>query len=105
MGSIITGDMEYCFFCGRPAEHGHHLIFGSSNRQKADEDGLMVPVCYRCHTTGPVTMRIHDNIMAEKLSKMLGQMACEKQRISEGNTPQEAHTMFYRRYGKHYLAL
>ena len=105
MISLLTDDMDHCFFCGRPADCEHHLIFGSANRELADEDGLMVPVCYRCHTTGPVTMRIHDNIMAEKLSKMLGQMAWEKQRISEGNTPQEAHTMFYRRYGKHYLAL
>ena len=50
-------------------------------------------------------MRIHDNVMAEKMSKMLGQMAWEKQRISEGYTPGEAHEMFYKRYKKHYLAL
>lgn len=105
MKSIVTDDMDYCFFCGRPAECNHHLIFGSSNRQKADEDGLIVPACNRCHNMGLTTMRIHDNVMAEKMSKILGQMAWEKQRISEGNTPQEAHTMFYRRYGKHYLAL
>ena len=60
MGSIIAGDMEYCFFGGRPAEsHGHQFtLFGSSNRLKADEDRLNGSFCYRCHTTGPVTMRI-----------------------------------------------
>ena len=36
----------YCFFCGTPVVNGeHHLVFGISNRQKAEEDGLKVPIC------------------------------------------------------------
>ena len=77
MISLLTDDMDHCFFCGRPADCEHHLIFGSANRELADEDCLKVPICNNCHTAGKVNSRIHDNPMAEKLSKMLGQMAYE----------------------------
>lgn len=103
MKSILADNMDFCFFCGRPAECTHHLIFGSINRQKADEDGLTIPACNRCHNMGRISERIHENIMAEKMSKMLGQMAWEKQKVTEGYSPVEAHNMFYQRYGKHYI--
>lgn len=38
--SIIATNMDYCIVCGRPKEHIHHLICGTSNRKKSDEDGL-----------------------------------------------------------------
>lgn len=103
MKSSVTNDMDYCFFCGRPAECKHHLIFGSSNRQKADEDGLIVPACNRCHNTGKVIERIHDNPMAEKMSRIIGQMAWESQRVSKGVFPEEAREMFRNRYKISYL--
>ncbi len=71
--SIVTDYKDICFFCGRLAEGEHHLLFGNGTRKLAEEDGLKVPACNQCHTLGTVTGRIHDNVMAEKLSKMLGQ--------------------------------
>lgn len=103
MKSIVTDDMDYCFFCGRPAECKHHLIFGSSNRQKADEDGLIVPACNRCHNMGKVMERVHDNPMAEKMSRIIGQMAWERARILEGIPCGMAREMFRQRYKISYL--
>ena len=47
--------------------------------------------------------QIHDNIAAEKLSKMLGQVAWEKQKIIEGHEPRLVREEFRKRYGKSYL--
>lgn len=93
--SIITDYKDICFFCGRPAEGEHHLLFGNGKRRLAEEDGLKIPICNQCHTLGVVTGRIHDNPMAEKLSKMLGQALYET-RIG-------SRQEFMKRYGKSYL--
>lgn len=71
------------------------MIFGTATRQLCEEDGLTVPVCNACHNMGSQLSRIHDNPMAEKLSKMLGQAIYE----SRIGTREE----FRRRYGKSYL--
>ena len=89
--SIVTDYEKICFFCGRPAECEHHLIFGRGRRKLAEEDGLKVPSCHNCHNMG----RIHDNPMAEFLSKALGQA------IYEGKIGSREE--FRARYGKSYL--
>lgn len=95
----------YCFFCGRPVfGEEHHLLFGKGIRDKAEQDGLKVPICDDCHTTGIKIERIHDNPMAEKLSKMLGQMAYERNIIAEkGCSIEQAREYFRARYGKTYF--
>jgi hypothetical protein len=95
MKSIVTNYTNICFFCGRPSECEHHLIFGNGQRSLSEADGIKVPVCNSCHNMGKVSERIHDNPMAEKLSKMLGQAIWEKH-----NGDREA---FRKRYGKSYL--
>ena len=79
MKGIVTEYENICFFCGKTAECEHHLVFGRGIRQLAEEDGLKVPSCHACHNIGEVKSRIHDNPMAEKLSKMLGQAVFEKE--------------------------
>lgn len=101
--SIVTKYDTLCAFCGRSCETEHHLIFGGALRRLADEDGLKVPVCDYCHTISDVKNRIHDNPMAEKLSKIAGQLAYEKSRCAEGATEEEAREMFRQRYGGSYL--
>ena len=93
--SIVTDYDEICFFCGRKAEGEHHLVFGMGNRELCDKDGLTVPTCNNCHNMGDISSRVHDNPMAEKLSKMLGQAIYEGQI----GTREE----FRQRYGKSYL--
>lgn len=103
MDSILTGDKEYCYFCGNPASCDHHLIFGNSNRDLAEKDGIKVPICDRCHTYGKLEDHIHENPMAELLSKMLGQAIWEKQKVSEGYSLEGARSAFRKRYRKSWL--
>ena len=78
MESIVTKYKDMCFFCGGKVDCEHHLCFGRGIRDLADQDGIKVPICHRCHTLGRNTEKIHENPMAEKLSKMLGQAIWEK---------------------------
>lgn len=103
MDSIITDIKDYCYFCGRTEDCDHHFIFGSGKRPLAEEDGIKAPICDSCHTMGKVDERIHDNPMAEKLSKMYGQAMWERQKVSEGYSLEDARNAFIRRYGKSYI--
>ncbi len=114
--SIITEYKEICFFCGRPAECEHHLIFGTAGRELSEKDGLKVPTCNNCHNMGDKLNRVHDNPMAEKLSKMLGQAVWErnwilKDAVHDKDDEEEIQALesriarkeFLKRYGKSYL--
>lgn len=109
MKSIITKEQSICAVCGRPAECTHHCLSGS-NRKKADQDGVTIPLCNSCHNmAAQLTERIHGNPMAEILSKMLGQVAWEKRYIAERrelpfeDLEDEAREAFLSRFGKKYL--
>lgn len=103
MKAFITAYQKNCAFCGKPTGTKHHLVFGRGRRPLADEDGLVLPSCDRCHNMGPISERIHDNAMAEKLSKMLGQLAYEKAQVATGLSEEDAREKFRRRYGESYL--
>ena len=104
MKAFITAYQKNCAFCGKPFPlDRHHLVFGRGKRPLADEDGLVIPVRKNCHNIGPITGRIHDNPMAEKLSKMLGQLAYEKSQVAAGLSEEDAREKFRRRYGESYL--
>lgn len=95
--------LGYCMFCGKPTEASHHLVFGNQMRNLADQDGLKVDICNKCHNMGKLTERIHDNVMAEKLSKCFGQAIFERNYIAEkGGTIEDAREAFRRRYGRCY---
>lgn len=94
---------KYCAFCGRPCETEHHLVFGRGLRKLSEEDGLKLTVCYSCHVSGHNGERVHNSPMAEKMSKMLGQMAYEKERALEGMGREAARESFRKRYGRSYL--
>lgn len=103
MKGIITKYNEYCMLCGKPTTTQHHFLFGRGERQLADEDGIKGPVCDDCHNIGELIKRIHGNIAAEKLSKMVGQLAWEKHAVAEGMTEDEAREAFRKRYKRSYL--
>lgn len=105
---IVTEYPEICIFCGRRAEAEHHLIFGTAGRELSEKDGLKIPVCNNCHNMGQKLCRIHENPMAEKLSKMLGQATWEKEWILTnvpdcGKESKKAREAFRKRYGRSYL--
>ena len=93
--SIVTEHENICAFCGREADGEHHLIFGTAGRELSEKDGLKLPVCNDCHNMGDKLRRIHDNPMAERLSKMLGQAVFEGKIGTRDD--------FRKRYGRSYL--
>lgn len=112
---IVTQHETICFICGRQAETEHHLIFGTAGRELSEKDGLKVPVCNNCHNMGQKLCRIHENPMAERMSKMIGQLAWEREWLLkntvainskgqmekvEGNV---VRSQFMKRYGRSYF--
>ena len=105
MHSILTQYEDISAFSGSTSECRHHMIFGSGVRKLAEEDGLWIPLTHKEHNMSPegLIMQIHGNPTAEKLSKICGQLAWEKQAILDGHTDEEARNAFIRRYGISYL--
>ena len=109
--SIITRYEEYSAFSGTPAECKHHCLFGRGIRNKAEDDGIWIPLTNAEHNMSHkgTIYQIHGNPAAEKLSKMLGQMAWEKQYLVEkyelpfDDLSQEAREAFRSRYGESWL--
>jgi len=104
--SKLREKSKFCALCGAMETYEHHLIFGTGVRKLADEDDLIIDLCINCHTKGPD--RVHDNIQAERLSKMLGQMMYERDELakmiddSEGQKD-KVRQQFLKRYGRSYL--
>lgn len=91
MKSIIHVDnTDCCFLCGQYATETHHCIHGTANRKLADQDGLTVRLCSRCHRN------LHDK---GTLDKELQRIAQQKWMEINGKTLDE----FIRRYGRSYL--
>lgn len=107
--SIITNYEEYSVFSGTPRECVHHCIFGNGLRKLADEDGVWIPLLNREHNASSkgTIYQIHGNPSAEKLSKMLGQMAWEKNYVCTQfpfvGLSEEAREAFRKRYGISFL--
>ena len=102
--SLVTEYPGISAFSGSPAECTHHLIFGNGLRKLADADGLTIPLTNAEHNMS--RYGIHGHPAAERLSKMLGQMAWEKEylakQLPEGEKA-EAREQFRKRYGISYL--
>ena len=79
--SIITRYENISVFSNKPAEARHHCLFGRGIRELAEKDGVWIPLLNCEHNMSPKgnINQIHGNPAAEKLSKMLCQMAWEKQ--------------------------
>ena len=106
MKSIVTEYTNISAFSQNPRECDHHLIFGSGLRKLADEDGLIIPLTNREHNLGNDTEKIHGNQAAEKLSKMVGQLAYEKEFYKKAlgaGKEDPAREAFRKRYGISYL--
>lgn len=85
--SIITNDLEKCYFCGSKKKDLHELIEGK-NRQVSMKYGLVIPICRKCHIK--VT---NDKTLQDKLHKV-GQKAFKKHYKTEN---------FIQIFGENYL--
>lgn len=109
--SIITNYDKISTFSGLPAECEHHCIFGNGLRELAEEDGLKIYLlnCEHNMSSKGTINQIHGNPAAEKLSKMLGQIAWEKKFIANryglpfDDIEEEAREAFRDRYGQSWL--
>lgn len=104
--SIITNDLEHDVITGEDGVVIHHCIFGNGLRKLADEDGLIIPLTPFHHNCADymIPASIHGGVITERLSKMVGQLAWEKEyyrKLSFENDP--ARDAFRRRYGRSYL--
>lgn len=91
--------IELCAICGRLKEDTHHLIFGTSDRKLADQDGITIPLCRECHE------KMHR--IDSTFSKMIGQLMWERWYLADygdaDGALKEARESFVERYGKSYL--
>lgn len=96
MNKSIIDNKKECYVCGSTTNlHFHHILFGVRNRQKADDDGLAVYLCYQHHEG---TYGVHGK-KGHALDIALKTIA-EKTWISYYNKSEED---FIKRYGKNYL--
>lgn len=112
--SILTEYEDISAFSGKPKEAKHHLVFGRGLRELSEEDGLYIFLLNEEHNSSSkgTIYQIHDNPAAEKLSKMLGQVAWEKEYLAKelekhgydiDDIKDEARTHFMARYGRSFL--
>ena len=91
---MLTQYTEQCLFCRKPRSDEHHLVFGTANRKLSDYDDLTVPVCREHHEL------LHKN---DKISRVMGQLAYERNKCAEGYSIAAARESFRKKYGKNYL--
>lgn len=49
--SVLTDDLEHCYFCGRPYPQIHHIFGGrTGRRENSEKDGFILPLCMDHHT-------------------------------------------------------
>lgn len=79
--SILTQYEDISVFSASPRDCIHHLVFGRGLRELSDVYGLWIPLTNAEHNLSAkgTINQIHGNPAAEKLSKMLGQVAFEKE--------------------------
>ena len=105
--SIITKYEDISAFSGAPAECTHHCVFGRGKRDLADKYGLWIPLTNAEHNMSAKGLihQIHENPAAEKLSKMVGQLAFEKEYYKKlcGATDDVARDEFRKIFGESFL--
>lgn len=90
---IVYPMMPVCAICGSKDKVATHEIFyGTANRKKSIEDGLVVNLCGKHHNLS--SEGVHFNRELDLKLKQKGQRAYEKL---------YGHEAFMKRYGKNYL--
>lgn len=93
--SIIAPLTDRCLICGsKKLVATHEIFYGTANRKKSIEDGLVVNLCGDHHNLSSKGVHF-DKQLDDKLKKM----AQEKWQATYNKTTEE----FIKRYGKNYL--
>lgn len=93
--SILQEDNNSCYLCGGNNGLDKHHIFGASNRNKSERDGLFVYLCHiSCHIFGPGSAHQNKDInLYLKRQAQLKAMEIFNWSVEE----------FRKRYGKSYI--
>lgn len=51
LNSVLTDDMDHCYFTGTPVVERHH-IFGGPNKRNSDTYGFIIPLAPELHPNG-----------------------------------------------------
>lgn len=95
MSKSILQNKKECYVCGSKLNlHLHHIIFGK-NRKKADEDGLVVYLCWEHHVG---TNGVHGK-NGKALDRTLKGIAETQWLVKNVKTKED----FIKRYHKNYL--
>ena len=116
--SKVTEYEQYSVFSGVPTSTHHHLLFGRGIRNLAEQDGIWIPVTdaeHNMNSKGTIN-QIHSNPAAEKLSKIAGQLAWERNYLIKqlalpfeseedafDRVSNECREAFRKRYGQSFL--
>lgn len=91
---------DYDLIDGKSNVERHHCLMGS-DRDKADGDGLWVPLTKEHHMSGKVSA--HTCKEMRVLLEMLAQVSYERDRCAQGMSKEEARETFRKRYGRSFL--
>ena len=90
----ILCDMSKCVVCGSTEGlHTHEVFYGTANRKKSIDDGMVVTLCAKHHNMS--SEGVHSDHGLDLALKVRAQIAWENE---YGN-----REMFIERYGKSYL--
>lgn len=88
-----------CYLCHGSSSKGlehHHCLHGTGQRKLADEDGLWVWLCRKCHS------RLHDFNEHDKELQLIAQQTYIQEQRSKGFTEEIGRNLFRERYGRFY---
>ena len=100
--SILVANLDRCFFCGSKDRVAlHEIFFGTANRSKSKEDGLIVPLCWNHHNGS--NLGVHFNNALDLRLKKQGEKIWIKNYTDKNDPIDDKIEKFIKRYGKNYL--
>ena len=94
--SVLTDDMEHCYFTGSPYIERHHVFEGrKGNKVKSEKRGFIVPLRLDLHPNGVWFKRTPENLKIDLILKQRCQIYYE----SHYGTRDD----FIKEFGKSYL--
>ena len=92
--SIITNNLNNCIICGRTKEALHEVFFGTANRKKSIQYGLVIPLCNYHHNMSDEGIHFNRNL------DLSYKKIAEKRWLEHYNKTKEE---FIQEFGKNYI--
>lgn len=100
--SLLVPNLNTCFVCGASDKvHIHHVFFGNANRQKSEEDHMIIGLCPYHHNMS--NNGIHFNKQLDNYVKKQAEKIWIINYCDSSLTNEEKIQKFIDRYGINYL--